>query len=219
MISVPAKSLSVTKYKRIVEIYQNEKGFSLVELVIAMIIFVIFLAGILLLFEFGLTSSKRLQTRSVLNTKISTAMEKMLRQIRCANKFTAPVVPGGMADNPIMFTADVRGDGFNRDVMFYRTTADNLLYTCEKEPLHETEWTYNELAKYVTALTFTYYDSEGISLGNAITEGNRKLIRNVEISITARRTLGSDVIEITRTGTVTIRSNLSFLFKERNINV
>lgn len=221
MISVPAKSLSVTKYKRIVEKDQNEKGFSLVELVITMIIFVIFLAGILFLFEFGLTSAKKLQTRSVLNTKISTAMEKMLRQIRCANKFTVPADAEGMAANPIMFTADVRGDGVNRDIMFYRTTAD-LLCTCEREerePPNELEWTDNELAKYVTVLTFEYYASTGESLGSSITDDNKKLIRNVEISITARRTLGSNVIEITKTGTVTIRSSLSFLIKERNTNV
>lgn len=213
--------------KEIVEKYQNEKGFSLVELLITMIILVIFLAGILFLFEFGLTSAKILQTRSVLNTKISIAMEKMLRQIRCANKFKVPVVTEGMAANPIMFTADVRGDGVNRDVMFYRTTADNplgdnLLCTCEREerePPNELEWTDSELAKYLTVLTFEYYDSTGESLGNEITEDNRTLIRNVEISITARRTLGSKVIEITKTGTVTIRSSLSYLIKERNINV
>lgn len=187
----------------------NEKGFSLVELLVAVMIFVILLMGVLFLFEFGLTNAGSLRTRSTMNIEASNVMEKMLRQIRCARKFKVPTVIEGMAPNPISFVADVTGVGPDKNVMFYRTTSDNLLSTCEKEDTGG-NWTYTELLKQTTGLTFTYWSGGGIRLGNAITEDNRMSIKRVDITLTMRKTFNSDTspIEITKTGSVFIRSKL-----------
>ena len=188
----------------------NEKGFSLVELLVAVMIFVILLMGVLFLFEFGLTNAGSLRTRSTMNIEASNVMEKMSRQIRCARKFKVPTVIEGMARNsiPISFVADVTGVGPDKNVMFY-LTSDNLLSTCEKEDTGG-NWTYTELLKQTTGLTFTYYNVNGDSLGNAITEGNRMSIKRVDITLTMRKTFNSDTspIEITKKGSVFIRSKL-----------
>lgn len=190
----------------------NEKGFSLVELLVAVMIFVILLMGVLFLFEFGLTNAGSLRTRSTMNIEASNVMEKMLRQIRCARKFKVPTVIEGMEDmdrNYISFVADVTGVGPDKNVMFYRTISDNLLSTCEKEDTGG-NWTYTELLKQTTGLTFTYWSGGGIRLGNAITEDNRMSIKRVDITLTMRKTFNSDTspIEITKTGSVFIRSKL-----------
>lgn len=192
----------------------NEKGFSLVELLVAVMIFVILLMGVLFLFEFGLTNAGSLRTRSTMNIEASNVMEKMLRQIRCARKFKVPTVIEGMAPNPISFVADVTGVGPDKNVMFYRTTSDNLLSTCEKEDTGG-NWTYTELLKHTELLkqtirlTFTYWDVNGYRL-DAITEDNRMSIKRVDITLTMRKTFNSDTspIEITKTGSVFIRSKL-----------
>lgn len=204
--------------------FQNEKGFSIAELLIAVMILVILLMGIFFMFEFGLTNANTLRIRTTLNIQASNILEKMIRQIRCANQFKVPVIAEGMADNPTYFVADTQGivnsegNDINREVMFYRTTADNILYIRDKA-VGESTWTDTKLADYTTVLIFTYYDTSGNSLGNAITEANRKSIKKVNITLTMRRTFTSDTssIEVTKTGSVVVRSRLTKLWG-REIN-
>jgi hypothetical protein len=115
-----------------------------------------------------------------------------------------------MTGNPVYFVGDVRGDGTDRDVMFYRTTG-NLLYTGEK--VGAGNWTNTELAQSVTALNFEYFNSGGQSLGSSITSDNRTSIKRVEITLTMLRpfSAGASPIQVTKTASVAIRSALSSL--------
>lgn len=206
--------------------FKNEDGFSIAELVIALIIFVVLLMGVLFVFEFGLTNANTLRIKSGMNVQANSVMEKMIRQIRCANQFVVPPVVTGRAANPAYFVANTRGefDGqgndIYREVMFYRTTSDDLLYTCERV-VGDSTWEDTELAKYTTALTFTYYDATGDSLGVAITEANRKSIKRVDITLTMRRTYkpGENPIEVTVKNSVVVRSKLVTTLWRREVNV
>ncbi len=196
--------------KAIAREFHSDSGFSIVELLVAIAVFVILLAGVLFVFEFGLTNANALRFRSAMNVQAENIMEKMTRQIRCARQFVVPAIATGMDVNPISFVADVRGDGTNRNVMFYRTTADNRLYSSEKKTTEAT-WTSTELGRMVTSLTFTYYNADGVSLGNAITDANKSSIKRVDITFVMRKTFsnGNSPIVINQTGSVVVRCLVS----------
>lgn len=191
--------------KRIAIGLGDERGFTLVEMLIAIVILFILLVGVLYFFEFGLRNAKTTQARSILNIEASNTMEKMVRQLRCANSFTVPTVTSPMTGNPTFLRGDVKGDGTNSSIMFYRTT-ENALFVYENGITPDTK-----MASNVTALTFTYYDSDGQPLGSEITEANRTLIKRVEISLTMLKAVGSggSTVTTTKTGSVLIRSELS----------
>lgn len=181
----------------------TEEGFNLVEMMVAITVFGILLAGLLLFFQFGLTSSRAMQVRTALSQEAANVMEKMVRQIRVAHRFMVPSVVSPMTGNPIYFTGDVRGDLVDRDIMFYRTTG-NLLFS--REEVGDTE-----MARNVTTLVFTYYDANGTSLGQQITSVNRTLIKRVDIQLIMQRSTGagSSPVVVEKKASVIIRSKLT----------
>lgn len=202
---------------RIIAISRNrvsaEEGFNLVEMVVAVTVFGILLAGLLFFFQFGLSSSRGMQVRTALNQEAANVMEKMVRQIRVAYRFIVPTVVPPMTGNPIYFTGDVRGDGTDRNIMFYRTTG-NLLYSRE-DGVGDTE-----MAKNVTTLVFTYYRysgdavvqcTDGTPAGQQITSVNRTLIKRVDIQLIMQRSVGagSSPVQVEKKASVIIRSKLT----------
>lgn len=186
----------------------REDGFNLVEMLISVAIFVIVLGGLTFFFTTGLFNTKRTRVRETLNQQASGLLEQVVREIRVARRFKVPTLSGDMTGNPIYFTGDVRGDGIDRDVMFYRTTA-NLLMT--REQVGTGSPTDTELAEGATALDFTYYDKNGASLGNQITGANRMLIKKVTIRLVIQRSTGAGdaPVVLEKTGTVVVRSKLT----------
>ena len=182
----------------------DEGGFSLVEMIVAMVILVILLAGLMLFLETGLTSSSIMRVRASLNQESANVMEKMARQIRVAYRFMVPTVITPMEGNPIYFTGDVRGDGTDRNIWFYRTNGSVLFLRDESTSPPDAE-----VARNVTTLVFTYYDSNDASLGTQITNGIRTSIKRVDIQLVMQRQAGTRSVRIEKRSTVLIPSQLT----------
>ena len=182
----------------------SEKGMSIVELVIALVILLILITGVMFIFEFGITNFKLAQARGVLSQEADNVMEKMVRQVRVAQSF---MVPGGTGwvGNPIYFAGDVRGDGTTSNVMFYLTSDNKLMRSDSMAGAVD-------IANRVTALEFTYYGIGGqaLSPSDSIADGNRTLIRTVQIRFVMERSVpGRSPISTERVGEVVVRSKLS----------
>jgi len=186
----------------------DEGGFNLVDMLISVAIFVIVLGGLTFFFTTGLFNTKRTRVRETLNQQASGLLEQMIREIRVANRFTVPTLTGDMTGNPIYFRGDVRGDGVNRNITFYRTTADRLM---TREQVGAGSPSDTELAEGATALEFAYYDKNGASLGNQITSANRTLIKKVTIRLVLERPAGSgdQPVVVEKSGSVVVRSKLT----------
>lgn len=189
---------------------RSEKGMSIVELIVGIIILLILLAGVLFFFDFGIGNFKLTQARGMLSQEADNVMEETLRQVRVASSFMVPV-GSGWVGQPIRFKGDVLGGtpSTTSDVMFYQSSAS---VTSGSKLMRSEDGGASavEIADRVTDLVFTYYDKDGMPLGNSITIENMALIKKVEIRFVMERPVpGRSPIWTTRNGTVVIRSKLS----------
>src|SRR5450756_3119041 len=80
---------------------RSEKGMSIVELIVGIIILLILLAGVLFFFDFGLGNFKLAQARGVLSQEADNVMEETIRQVRVATSFMVPC---------LLYTSDAADD-------------------------------------------------------------------------------------------------------------
>jgi type II secretory pathway pseudopilin PulG len=181
---------------------RTESGMTLVEVLMSVILLFLLLTGVLFMFEYGLSNAKKIQSRSILSVDATNAMEKMKRQIRCARSFVVPTT-----NSPIDFIGDVRGDGTDREIIFYRDANTNTLNVSER--IGAGTWTTTVMGQGVTAFSITYYDINGAEL--TVSSSNRNEIKRIGISFTMQRGSSDQLVTTTRTGTVTLRCELTML--------
>lgn len=193
---------------------RDEGGQTVIELVITIAILLILLSGVLFFFDFGFRNFKVAQSKGVLSQDSDAVMEKMIRQIRVANKFSVPSGSGWATNTyPICFQGDIYGDGTPRTVMFYQTSDNQLMMN------NVTDSITTALVPTVSALQFNYYDSSGVALGTVTAQGTSlstisdlTKIKTVQIKLTMTRPVaGQSAVSNTRTGIVVIRSELTSL--------
>jgi type IV pilus assembly protein PilW len=182
----------------------NDKGFTLVELLIAMVVGLIVLGAVYALFT---VQSKHLATQEQLaelhqNARI--AMDIMVREIsmagynqttdpatitavnRCTGTTTASNTPcagiTNAAADTISFVADINGNGditdSNENITYYRDTSDGTL----KRKSTATA-SGQPVVEYVQSLDFVYYYDGTIA---PISPNNLINIRRVKITIVTR---------------------------------
>lgn len=183
---------------------------SLVEMLISVILLFILLMGVLYMFEYGLMNAKTIQSRSVMNVDAANTLEKIERQIRCAKSFNVPA-----ANSPVDFVGDVRGDGVDREIIFYRDANTNTLNVTERIGAGAPSTVV--VARGVTALSFTYYDVDGVAM--TVTGTNRTQIERVDLSFTMQKTIGDKTLSTTKTGTIQIRCDLTMIGESRGARV
>src|SRR5450756_3203054 len=154
---------------------RSEKGMSIVELIVGIIILLILLAGVLFFFDFGLGNFKLAQARGVLSQEADNVMEETIRQVRVATSFMVPV-GSGWVGIPIYFAGDVRGDPTTSNVinvMFYLTSENKLMRNDSAGAIDIADSV--TIADRVTKLEFTYYSGDGKPLvpPDSITDGTR----------------------------------------------
>ena len=194
---------------------RSENGMSLIEVIVAVSVLFFMLTGVLYFFDFGFSNFKKAQSKSVLSQDSDSIMEKMIRQIRVANRFQAPTGSGWDTNfYPICFQGDILGDGNTWTVTFYKTTDNQLIMTSVSGGTTNT----TTLSTRITALKFNYYDSSSAALGTVSQTKGTDLstisdltkIKTVQISLTmSRKVAGQSALSTTRTGTVVIRSELT----------
>jgi len=194
---------------------RSENGMSLIEVIVAVSVLFFMLTGVLYFFDFGFSNFKKAQSKSVLSQDSDSIMEKMIRQIRVANKFQAPTGSGWDTNfYPICFQGDILGDGNTWTTTFYKTSDNQLIAKSVSGGTTNT----TTLSTRITALKFNYYDSLSATLGTVSQTKGTDLstisdltkIKTVQISLTMNRQVaGQGTISTTRTGTVVIRSELT----------
>jgi prepilin-type N-terminal cleavage/methylation domain-containing protein len=195
---------------------RSQEGFTLIEILISLSIFLLVLLGIYELFDWNRATYVSSQRKVDVQQNARVALDEIVRQIRMAGYFpenfaTPPAAP--LLANPIQVATDVAlaiygdadGSGassvflFCLDGSFVRrqTAAQGVVttYTCTAGQI---------LAENVTSLQFTYYDTNNTAIPNPPTPAyqldtqvlgavptfastaQRGAVRTVLISLTAR---------------------------------
>lgn len=187
------------------KLHEDQQGFTLIEMLIAVALALIILSGV---YEVFTSQQKAYSTQDQvveMQQNARVAMDMMTREIRLAGyiaeQWTTDATPtgdvsvggyttDGSADdiedintNDLTFEGDVDGNS-QTDTVRYSLSGNNLVReVCEWDGSTST-WCVSSsaqpLAENITNLTFAYYDSNGV------VTATRSNIRLVKVSLTAR---------------------------------
>jgi type IV pilus assembly protein PilW len=193
-----------------ISINTSQKGFSLIELLVAMAIASVLMAGIFTFYHHQLKTHVTQQEMVDMQQDARAAMYMMTREIRMAgydpqNKGEASIQTANVAE--IEFESDIDGtaDGDNSKRFYYALSydddrdglsdglADGTPCYLERggwnTPLAPVPEDFNPVALNIDALNFVYLDSAGNTLnddGNGNVTANLAAIRSVQITLVAR---------------------------------
>ncbi len=180
---------------------KDEAGFTLLELLISMTIGLVVLGSVFSSFTTQKKSYELQEQITVMEQNLRVPLDIITRDLRNAGANPEPnttlvagtsvgLIPGGtrninITTNQLRILADLTGDGDTGD------SGEDVDYS-----LDGTDYTDGitfdidrdgqPLVQNITALTFTYYDSNGNTIATPITGTNLANIRVVQVSITAR---------------------------------
>ena len=168
---------------------QGEAGFSLVEILMAMVISSIVLLGLYLIFDVNQATFIRGEQQTDLQQNARIGMDRLVRELRLAGNDPSgtltggPAIPGGQAkcSNPPPATPQAIENAEVTCVRFYADVDGDVPLATERveyshdaaaQVLRRRRWTNagtgggaQPLAERVTTLTFAYYDGAGACLG------------------------------------------------------
>ena len=154
----------------------NQRGFTLVELMIALAVALVALASIAAVFQMQFKALKREEMASEMRDNVRTVVEMITRELSMAGYDPSRSTGAGIVTSSaslVNFTMDLDGDGdltgAGEDVL-YEYDAANLAVTRNSQVI----------AEDITALSFTYYDA-----GNTVT-GSAADVHRVRIQVNGR---------------------------------
>jgi prepilin-type N-terminal cleavage/methylation domain-containing protein len=146
----------------------SARGFTIIELIVVIALFVILVSVIPMIFLTGLKSWSSGRNRAQIREEANLAMEMMVRDLGQADTITVATA------SAITFAADVDNDNANETVAYSRDAGNNLIRAVAGTAI--------ALNSDTQALTFTYTD-----LNNAVftptTQADRDNIRVVTIGL------------------------------------
>ncbi|MFQ5442538.1 MAG: prepilin-type N-terminal cleavage/methylation domain-containing protein, partial [Thermodesulfobacteriota bacterium] len=169
----------------------NKRGFTLVELLIAMAAGIVVIGAIYSLYTYFLRTSTGQDRLLEIQQETRIAIERVVKEVRAAGCYykDTPIITA--TASTMEFESDTDPDptaGPWKIKYELDTTAKELLRS-------EAAWSgaaygaYGagvDLAGHITGLTFSYYDETGTVISTPVTsQANRDLIRRVDIVITA----------------------------------
>lgn len=163
----------------------GDGGFTLVEVVVAVLIFSLALGAALALYQQGVLSWHREAARVDVQENLRLGLDRMSRELKAAVRLDEA------QSAAVGFEA---ADG--RRVRYYHM-AD------KKQLMREVDGGHNPVASYVTALLLTYYDQAGQELDPPVAEEKLSSIRLVRITLTGQK---GDEPAITMSTAVRIRT-------------
>ena len=153
---------------------KEEAGFTLVELLAAMVIAVVVMAGIYSAYYSQQKNATAQEQTAEMRQNLRAGLDLMAREIRMAGYDPTQSANAGItaaASNSIIFTSDLNGDGDTSD------TDENITYSLSGTDLQRSGLV---VAENINALNFVYLDGSG----NVTATLNN--IRSVQITMVAR---------------------------------
>ena len=142
-----------------------EKGFTMVELLIVMVVSVVLIAGMIGLVEMAMGQLTRSRALAAVTDSARRALASMDRQIKQA----LYIVDDGCSSAQLTFYGDIDSDNPDADILgsnhlnaervrFYRDEGENTLVEEITQPSSEgSAVSYNTLCSYVTGVRFYYF--------------------------------------------------------------
>jgi prepilin-type N-terminal cleavage/methylation domain-containing protein len=147
----------------------RKSGFTLVEVVVAVLIFSLVLGATLALYQQGVRSWHREAARVDVQENLRLGLDRMSRELKAA----------------------VRLDEASNNAVGFETTDGRLVryyHMADKEQLMRVvDGGHNPVASYVAALSLTYYDRQGTEIAPPVPEADLNSIRLVRITLTGRK--------------------------------
>ncbi len=216
----------------------NSSGFTLLELLISMTIGLIVLGSIFSSFTTQKKSYELQEKITVMEQNLRVPIDFITRDLRNAGYnptedlttgTSVGLIPGGtrsinITTNQLRILADLNGDGDTGD------TGEDVDYSLDGTDYtdgitFDIDRNGQPLVQNITALTFTYYDSDGNTIATPITGDNLSIIRLVAVSITARTsdedmtfTTGANIRGTDADGTCRTRT-LTARIRTRNVGL
>ncbi|OGN88024.1 MAG: hypothetical protein A2Z14_14790 [Chloroflexi bacterium RBG_16_48_8] len=180
--------------------FNEESGFSIIELVIVLIIMLLILGAITSMIRSGAESSSAVYNLKIIQEDGSEAITTMVRQIRLA-AYLDPV----STQNSIIFAGDFDGDG----------TEQTMGYDLQNGYLRKMDPDSGSMMDWIPETTqivfkYWYWDSTNKQLmqsGNPVGSRNSEIIR-IDISLSISRGALNTTIDRTFNSTVNVRNEL-----------
>ena len=169
------------------KVLRNTNGFTLIEILVAMVLSIIVMAGIYSTYYSQQKSFMVQEQVAAMQPNLRAAMFFMEREIRIAGCDPTRKTDAGMSTaraNMIAFTEDIDGDGDPRGITYALDPGTDELLRTVLPP-------GTPVAEYIDALNFVYLDKDGNDLaddgaGNVTSPANIDKIRSVELTVVAR---------------------------------
>jgi type IV pilus assembly protein PilW len=197
-----------------VHVFKEKKGFSLIELLVAMVIMSVVSLAIYSLFAVNSQSYTTQAVTADVQQSVRAAMEVMLQDIRAAG--LDPTSSGNfgieLAETAkLRFTSDSIDAAINDfNGVLDDTNSERITYVLQgsqlDQILYETTASADTepLISDVQNLTFTYFDADGNDLGSPVPTLQLEDIRTINVSITVEEPAGRDV-SVSRTLTKQVK--------------
>lgn len=172
------------------KVHRNTNGFTLIEILVAMVLSTIVMAAIYSTYYSQQRSYIVQEQVASMQQNLRAAMFYMERDIRVAGCDPTRTTDAGITTasaNTIAFTEDTDGDGVLRGITYpLYTDTDGVQKLGRDAGGGQTP-----VAEYIDALNFVYFDKDGNDLaddgaGNVTSPANIDKIRSVELTVVAR---------------------------------
>jgi prepilin-type N-terminal cleavage/methylation domain-containing protein len=210
---------------------RSEAGFTLIEMMVSLSIFMIVLFGVYVVYDTGEAQYSRTSREWDAQSQARLALERMAREIRMAgyNSPTNVANPIVIATNDTISIQANVGNGLQYVTYGLRNCDSTTTKTLYRDASTTTYCGGEPFIDGVTSLTFTYYEQTGLSIPSPLTSTyqldgvnyltgtstpdistmtNRKKINQVKITMTVLQTVGSITTPYTITTDVTLRNFL-----------
>jgi len=176
---------------KIVRTIWNQRGFTLLEMLISSAVFVIVLFAVYLMLVTSQITYARGENKVEIQQNARVAMQRMAREVRMSGYDPGSAIPAQASQtaiqvanaNTITFIADLDGDDVS-DRITYRLQGNQVIR--DNASWVGGAWTpsvSSELADSVSALSFTYFDSTDTA--TATLAGIRRITLGITVQDTA----------------------------------
>lgn len=175
---------------------KNRKGFTLVEVLIALAVSTVVLGAVYSLYTYFLRTSARQDRLIEIQQEGRAALERITRDVRaagCSYKST-PIITA--TDTEFEFESDIDPDPLAGPwkISYGLDAVNNMLTRSEAAWTGAAYGSYSaaqEVAAHVSGVVYTYYDENGSEISTPIdSQANRDLIRRIDVTLTTQ----SDVV-------------------------
>ena len=181
----------------------NDKGFTIVELMVAVVVAMIAMGAIAVVFQMQFKTLNREEQASEMRNNLKTAVELISRELLMAgydpSRSSNAGIVSPLSENSINFTIDRNGDGE------INGNREDVTYTYDETDLAVVR-NSRIIARNITGLSFTYHNADDETTGDAAE------VRRIKFQVSGRsgvRLPDAGYLTLTLSSDITPR-NLAF---------